>query len=83
MEYQIMEYQKKHKVITPPCRFHWTDEHIKLERNSNKKTRKKSIQNARWSKMNCDEREKETFTKYEVWDNYIKELAEFNKYNIK
>ena len=27
-----MEYQKKYKVIAPPCRFHWTDEHIKLER---------------------------------------------------
>jgi len=27
-----MEYQKKYKVIAPPRRFHWTDEHIKLER---------------------------------------------------
>lgn len=74
-----MEYQKKYKVIAPPCRFHWTDENIKLERKFKKETRKRSIQHARWSKLNCDERAKETFTKDEVWDNYIKELAECNK----
>jgi len=64
-----MEYQKKYKVIAPPRRFHWTDEHIKLER-------KQSIQHARWSKLNCDERAKESFAKDEVWDNYIQELVD-------
>lgn len=78
-----MEYQKKYKVIAPPCRFHWTDEHIKLERKVKKETRKRSIQHARWSKLNCDERAKETFTKDEVWDNYIKELVDYNKKNTK
>jgi len=78
-----MEYQKKYKIISPPCRFHWTDEHIKLERKFKKETRKRSIQHARWSKLNCDEHAKETFTKDEVWDNYIQELADYNKKNTK
>ncbi|ADX06164.1 hypothetical protein 162285306 [Organic Lake phycodnavirus 1] len=71
-----MEYQKKYKVIAPPRRFHWSDEHIKLERKLKKDTRKRCLQKARWSKLNRDDPVKEHLTKNEVWDNYIQEMVD-------
>ena len=69
----IMEYQKKFKVITPPCRFQWLDSNIKLERKIKKDNRKRLVQKARWSKMFRDEMVKERLTRDEIWDKYIEE----------
>lgn len=69
----IMEYQKKFKVITPPCRFQWLDSNIKLERKIKKDNRKRLVQKARWSKMFSDEMVKERLTRDEIWDKYIEE----------
>ena len=69
----IMEYQKKFKVITPPCRFQWLDSNIKLERKIKKDNRKRHVQKARWSKMFSDEMVKERLTRDEIWDKYIEE----------
>lgn len=68
-----MEYQKKFKVIMPPCRFQWLDSNIKLERKIKKDNRKRSIQKARWSKMFNDEVVEEHLTRDEIWDKYIEE----------
>lgn len=69
----IMEYQKKFKVIIPPCRFQWLDSNIKLERKIKKDNRKRLVQKARWSKMFSDEMVKESLTRDEIWDKYIEE----------
>ena len=69
----IMEYQKKFKVITPPCRFQWLDSNIKLERKIKKDNRNRLVQKARWSKMFRDEMVKERLTRDEIWDKYIEE----------
>jgi hypothetical protein len=68
-----MEYQKKFKVITPPCRFQWLDSNIKLERKIKKDNRNRLVQKARWSKMFRDEMVKERLTRDEIWDKYIEE----------
>jgi hypothetical protein len=68
-----MEYQKKFKVIIPPCRFQWLDSNIKLERKIKKDNRKRLVQKARWSKMFSDEMVKERLTRDEIWDKYIEE----------
>ena len=70
-----MEYQKKFKVITPPCRFQWLDSNIKLERKIKKDNRKRLVQKARWSKMFSDEMVKERLTRDEIWDKYIEETS--------
>lgn len=69
-----MEYQKKFKVITPPCRFQWFDSNIKLERKIKKDNRKRCLQKARWSKMFSDEMVKERLSRDEIWDKYIEEI---------
>jgi hypothetical protein len=68
-----MEYQKKFKVIMPPCRFQWLDSNIKLERKIKKDNRKRSIQKERWSKMFNDEVVEEYLSRDEIWDKYIEE----------